>query len=100
MGSRLNSDSILVVHGLSYPAACGMFLDQGWNPCLLHCQVDSTEPPGKPETHFFFSHIEAPLLFFVVVAQCPLFIYSSFSDHSWLMVLWVVFSCLLLQTIL
>ena len=27
--------------GLSCSAACGIFPDQGSNPCLLHCQVDS-----------------------------------------------------------
>ena len=31
-------------HGLSWSAACGIFLDQGSNPCLLHWQADS-EPP-------------------------------------------------------
>ena len=31
----------VVVHGLSYPMACGIFLEQGWNPCPLHWQVDS-----------------------------------------------------------
>ena len=34
-----------VVHGLgtwfSCPMACGIFLNQGSNPCPLHCQVDS-----------------------------------------------------------
>ena len=29
------------VHGLSCPAACGIFLDQGWNLCPLHKQVGS-----------------------------------------------------------
>ena len=33
--------SILVVHGLSWSEACGIFLDQGSNPCLLLWQVDS-----------------------------------------------------------
>ena len=33
--------SVVVEHGLSYPAACGIFLDQGSNPCLLHWRVDS-----------------------------------------------------------
>ena len=28
-------------HGLSCPAACGIFPDQGSNPCPLHWQVDS-----------------------------------------------------------
>ena len=28
--------SVVVVHGLSSSATCGIFLDQGWNPCSLH----------------------------------------------------------------
>ena len=30
-----------VAVGLSRSEACGVFLDQGWSPCLLHWQVDS-----------------------------------------------------------
>ena len=30
-----------VAHGLSCSVACGIFLDQGSNPCPLHWQVDS-----------------------------------------------------------
>ena len=33
--------SIIVVHGLSCSEACGIFMDQGSNPCALHWQVDS-----------------------------------------------------------
>ena len=33
--------SVLVVHGLSCPMACGIFLDQGLNLCPLYWQVDS-----------------------------------------------------------
>ena len=33
--------SVVVTHGLSCPVACGVFPDQGWNPCPLHWQVDS-----------------------------------------------------------
>ena len=33
--------SEFVVHGLSCSAACGIFPDQGSNPCPLHWQVDS-----------------------------------------------------------
>ena len=32
--------SVVVVHGLSCSAACGIFPDQGLNPCPLHCQAD------------------------------------------------------------
>ena len=33
--------SVVVAHGLSCSAACGVFPDQGLNPCLLRCQEDS-----------------------------------------------------------
>ena len=33
--------SVVVVQGLSCSAACGIFPDQGSNPCPLHWQVDS-----------------------------------------------------------
>ena len=33
--------SVVVVHGLICPPACGIFLDQGLNPCPLHWQLDS-----------------------------------------------------------
>ena len=43
-----------VVHRLSCSAACGIFPDQGSNPCPLHWQVDSTtEPPGKSLSPIF-----------------------------------------------
>ena len=33
--------SVVVAHRLSYSELCGIFLDQGSNPCLLHWQADS-----------------------------------------------------------
>ena len=46
--------SLVVVHGLSCSAACGIFPDQVSNPCLLHWQMDSlplshqgTSKPGN-----------------------------------------------------
>ena len=36
-----STDSVVVAHGLSCSAMCGVFQDQGSNPCLLHWQVDS-----------------------------------------------------------
>ena len=32
---------VVVAHGLSCSAACGIFPDQGSNPCSLHWQADS-----------------------------------------------------------
>ena len=42
-----STGSIVVSVGLSCSAACGIFLVQGSNPCLLHWQADSL-PPWKP----------------------------------------------------
>ena len=39
-GSR-RSGSAVVAHGLSCSTACGIFPDQGSNPCPLHWQADS-----------------------------------------------------------
>ena len=36
-----HAGSGVVVHGLSCPMACGIFLDQRLNLCLLHWQVES-----------------------------------------------------------
>ena len=36
-----SAGSVVVAHGLSCSAACGIFPDQGSNPCLLCWQVDS-----------------------------------------------------------
>ena len=46
--------SVVVVHGLSCPVACRIFLDQGSNPCPLHWQVDS----------YPLHHQEVPSIFF------------------------------------
>ena len=39
-GSR-HAGSVVVAHGSSCSAACGIFPDQGSNPCPLHWQADS-----------------------------------------------------------
>ena len=39
-GSR-HAGSVVVAHGPSCSAACGIFPDQGTNPCPLHRQADS-----------------------------------------------------------
>ena len=36
-----SAGSAVVACGLSCPMACGIFLDQGSNPCPLHWQVNS-----------------------------------------------------------
>ena len=41
----LSTGSVVVAHGLSCYAACGIFPDQGSNPCPLHWQTDSQPLP-------------------------------------------------------
>ena len=35
------ADSVAVLRWLSFPLVCGIFLDQGSNPCPVHPQADS-----------------------------------------------------------
>ena len=46
--------SVVVAHRLSCFAACGIFPDQGSNPCPLHWKADSLPPhhQGSPKIHF------------------------------------------------
>ena len=46
--------SAVMVRELSCSMACGIFLDQGLNPCLLHWQVDSLPlgHQGSPKKFF------------------------------------------------
>ena len=53
-GSR-RAGSVVVAHGPSHSTACGIFPDQGSNPCPLHWQADS-QPlchQGSPQLQFF-----------------------------------------------
>ena len=54
-GSR-RAGSVVVAHGLSCSAACGIFPDQGSNPCPLHRQADSQplRHQGSPVPVFSF----------------------------------------------
>ena len=53
-GSR-RASSVVVAHGPSCSAACGIFPDQGSNPCPLHRQADSQplRHQGSPRAGFF-----------------------------------------------
>ena len=50
-----SAGSVVVVHGLSCSAACGIFLDQGSNPCPLNWQADSYPlcHQGSPDKGLF-----------------------------------------------
>ena len=53
-GSR-RAGSAIVAHGPSRSAACGIFPDQGLNPCPLHWQADSRplRHQGSPTNTFY-----------------------------------------------
>ena len=57
-GSR-RAGSVIVAHGPSCSAACGIFPDQGPNPCPLHWQADSQplRHQGRPVFICFYSVI-------------------------------------------
>ena len=46
-GSVMWLTSVIVAHGPSRSAACGIFPDQGSNPCPLHWQADSQPQIGR-----------------------------------------------------
>ena len=57
-GSR-RAGSAVVAHGPSRSAACGIFPDQGSNPCPLHWQADS-QPlchQGSPQQELFLNEL-------------------------------------------
>ena len=52
---------VVVAHRVSCPKACGIFLDQGSNPCPLHWQVDSYPLYHQGSTmDVFSSHYSYP----------------------------------------
>ena len=58
--------SVVVAHGLCRSAACGIFPDQGWNPCSLHWQADSEPLRHQGSPFFFWSLYSFPILFLEV----------------------------------
>ena len=58
-GSR-HAGSVIVAHGPSRSVACGIFPDQGSNPCPLHWQADSQplRHQGSPPIPFLTTYID------------------------------------------
>ena len=54
-GSR-RAASVIVAHGPSRSAACGIFPDQGSNPCPLHRQADSQPLRHQGSPIIFFNY--------------------------------------------
>ena len=59
-GSR-RAGSVIVGHGPSCSVACGIFPDQGLNPCALHWQADS-----QPLRHQGSPHVTLNRTFFLL----------------------------------
>ena len=55
-GSRCGG-SVVVAHGPSCSAACGIFPDQGSNPCTLHWQADSQPLRHQGSPNFILLHV-------------------------------------------
>ena len=70
-GSR-HAGSVVVAHGPSCSAACGIFPDQGLNPCPLHWQADSQplHHQGSPDMYFLLNIIEVVDLQYYVNFFC------------------------------
>ena len=61
-GSR-RTGSVIVAHGLSRSAQCGILPDQGSNPCPLHWQADSQplRHQGRPSPRTLLNNVFALL---------------------------------------
>ena len=81
-GSRC-AGSVVVAHGPSCSAACGIFPDQGWNPCPLHWQADSQplRHQGSPPPHFPFKVTSSILSTLFVTVILVVFIPSIFPPN-------------------
>ena len=74
-GSR-RAGSVVVAHGPSCSAACGIFPDQGLNPCPLHWQADSIHCATR----------EAPLcILHLKISQFGLTSFQTLNSHRWLL---------------
>ena len=73
--------SVVVTHGPSCSAACGIFPDQGSNPCPLHWQADSQplRHQGSPQPHF---KSRKYCLFFIGLRLSPQ-LGTLHAQHSW-----------------
>ena len=63
-----------MAHGLSCSAACGIFTDQGSNPCPLHWQADSQplRHQGSPPPCLFFLYINLFIYLYLFLAVLDL----------------------------
>ena len=79
-GSRC-AGSVVVAHGPRCSAACGIFLDQGSNPCPLHWQADSQPLRHQGSPIYFLISIFG--LFFLFFWGGGRDLSSSTTDRTW-----------------
>ena len=86
-GSR-RAGSVVVVHRLSSSAACGIFPDQGANPCPLHWQADSQplHHQGSPRDActLRFKYVQFSVLLIGVM------LLMSLCARKQILVLWII----------
>ena len=80
-----STGSVIVAHGPSCYAACGIFPDQGSNPCPLHWQADSQplHHQGSPVIVFSLSFVSRYFLISSLISSVISWLFSSvlFSPH-------------------
>ena len=87
IGSR-PAGSVVVAHGPSCSVACGIFLDQGSNPCPLHWQADSQplHHQGSPLALFYsvLCGVHSFLLLYIVF-HCPNISQFIYPFYCWIL---------------
>ena len=79
-----STGSVIVAHGPSCSAACGIFPDQGLNPCPLHWQADSQPLRHQGSPYCWVLRILCTFWIQVLYQICDLQIFSS---SLWLFIL-------------
>ena len=67
--------SVVVAHGPSCSAACGIFPDQGSNPCALHWQADSQPLRHQGSPIVNFSHFTDKINYSIAFLYLKFFLY-------------------------